>query len=124
MMETILGKMEFNTGFKCNSKITFCGEESDIVVKAKAYFETDGISEAQMDAMAKYSDSLKKVWSLMTDLAEEYDENAKQRFVPKTLLFGRNGECALLCDDNDEPDEGIAICIYPKAVIISQDDYL
>ena len=41
-----------------------------------------------------------------------------------TLLFGRNGECALLCDDNNEPDEGIAICIYPKAVIKSQDDYL
>lgn len=124
MIETILGNMEFNTGFKCNNSITFCGEEKEIIVKAKAYFEADGITEAQKEAMKKYSESVKKIGDLVSDLAEEYDENAKQRFVPKTLLFSRDGECALLCDDNDEPDEGIAICIYPKAVIVSQDDYL
>ena len=124
MIQTILGEMEFNTGFKCPGKLIYCGEEKNITIKLKAYFESDGITEAQVDAMKKYVDSFSKVWSLITDLSEEYDEEAKRRFVPKTLLFGRNGECALLCADNNEPDEGIAICIYPKAVIKSQDDYL
>ena len=124
MVETILGKMEFNTGFKCLGKLVYCGEEKEITIKMKAYFENDGITEAQIDAMKKYAASSSGIWSLITDLAEEYDKEAKSRFVPRTLLFGRDGECALLCDDNKEPDEGIAICIYPKAVIMSQDDYL
>ena len=47
-----------------------------------------------------------------------------QDLYKENKLFGRDGECALLCDDSEEPDEGIAVCIYPTEIIMSQDDYL
>ena len=49
---------------------------------------------------------------------------ASDRFIPKTLLVNRDGSIAIMCDDEDEPDEGIAICLMPEMQIMSQDDYL
>lgn len=124
MIETAVGTLNFSVGFKKNDKILFCGYEADIVIKAKAYFEEDGITEVQKSTIEKYKMNYQRVCDTITRLAEEYDNNAKSRFLPKTLLFGRKGECALLCDDKSAPDEGIAICIYPNEEILSQDDYL
>lgn len=124
MIETAIGTMEFNTGFKIQDNIIFCGVSNTIVIKAKAYFEKDGITEKQRKMIQKYSDNKSQIGDIITEVVSKYDINAKSRFVPKTLLFGRDGECALLCDDNREPDEGIAVCIYPREEVISQDDYL
>jgi len=46
------------------------------------------------------------------------------RFIPRTLLFERNGNYALLFDDTAEPDGGIAVCLFPEEQIVQQDDYL
>jgi hypothetical protein len=124
MIETVLGKMEFNTGFKMQDSILFCGESKKITVKVKAYYEDDGITDKQSEALKKYSECRLQMNEKISDLAIGFDKDAKERFIPKTLLFGRNGECALLCDDITEPDEGIAICLFPNENVISQDDYL
>lgn len=123
-MKTILGNMEFDTGFKRKDSIIFCGSAKEIIIKVKAYFEKDGITENQEVALKKYNDNRILINDKFTELAIKYDKNASNRFLPKTLLFGRNGECALLCDDNEEPDEGIAICVFPNELVVSQDDYL
>lgn len=123
-MKTIFGNMEFDTGFKRQDSIIYFGEAKSITVKAKAYFEKDGITKEQMDAMKKYCDNKAVINNRIIDLAMEYSEDAKNRFIPRTLLFERDGECALLCDDIEEPDDGIAICIFPNEIVISQDDYL
>lgn len=123
-MHTILGEMQFNVGFKREEKIVFCENPRTIIIKVKAYFEEDGITAEQAEALKKYSENKIEINDTLTELAINYDKNAASRFIPKTLLFGRNGECALLCDDEMEPDEGIAICIYPEKKVVSQDDYL
>lgn len=124
MIETVLGKMEFNTGFKKEDSIVFCDEVRSITVKAKAYYEEDGITNEQQESIKRYNANRAGINEKLTELALKYDKDAKNRFLPKTLLFGRKGECALLCDDKEEPDEGIAICIYPDELVVSQDDYL
>ena len=124
MIETAIGSMEFDIGFKKQGKIIFCEDERTIIIKAKAYYEEDGITEEQEKAIKKYNDNKLEISKLIKKLVVKYDKDAKSRFVPKTLLFGRNGECALLCDDREEPDEGIAVCLFPNELVVSQDDYL
>ena len=46
------------------------------------------------------------------------------RFHPRTFLFKIDGSVALLCDDTENPDEGIAIVVTQDYEIVSQDDYL
>lgn len=124
MIETAIGTMKFDMGFKKQDVLLFCGKEKNIVVKAKAYYEQDGITDAQKAAIDKYKREKSKISNDITDLMEKSYRNDKERFVPKTILVGREGELALLCSDNKNPDEGIAICVYPKLEIVSQDDYL
>ena len=54
----------------------------------------------------------------------EYNEDAKTRFSPRRLLFDTDGGCALLCDDVEDEDEGIAVCIIPNQCVMDQSDYL
>lgn len=124
MIETAIGTMKFDMGFKKQDILFFRGKEKNIVVKAKAYYEKDGITEAQKEAIEKYKQDKSKISNDITDLMEKLYRNDKERFVPKTILVGREGNLALLCSDNNNPDEGIAICVYPKLEIVSQDDYL
>jgi hypothetical protein len=39
-------------------------------------------------------------------------------------LFQRDGGYALLLDDKSDEDDGIAVCLVPKAEVLSQDAYL
>ena len=51
-------------------------------------------------------------------------KHAESRFTPTALHFDREGGCALLCDDEEDADDGIAVCIIPEKCVVSQDDYL
>ncbi len=44
--------------------------------------------------------------------------------APRTLLFQRDDGHALLLDDKEDENGGIAVCLAPKESIISQDEYL
>lgn len=123
-MDTVLGEMEFSIGFKMVDSIVFCGDAKAITIKIKAYFVEDGITAEQNNTMKQYKDNRIEITKKFTKLATEHDSDAKERFIPRTLLFGRDGECALLCDDEKYPDEGIAICVFPNEAVVSLDDYL
>ena len=57
-------------------------------------------------------------------MLKEYSDFAQEQFIPRTLLMNRDGSYALLFDDRDNEDEGIAVCLAPEEKIVSQDDYL
>ncbi len=48
----------------------------------------------------------------------------KRVFLPRRILFDTDGGCALLCDDIEDRDEGIAVCIMPGKCVMDQSDYL
>lgn len=123
-MKTALGELKFNTGWKATTKIDWFGKSQEITVKAKAYFEKDGITAEQNASITSFSNNESEILKKISLLASDFSENASSRFFPKTLLFLRDGSSALLCDDIENPDEGIAICISPECKIVSQDDYL
>ena len=91
MIETAIGTMKFDMGFKKQDILFFRGKEKNIVVKAKAQYEKDGITEAQKEAIEKYKQDKSKISNDITDLMEKLYRNDKERFVPKTILVGREG---------------------------------
>lgn len=124
MLHDIFGEITFHVGWKMDKNIYLFGKEYPIKVKLQAYFEEDGITEKQEKSYLEYRDTEAEKLHIVEKLLCNYAESAANRFTPKTLLFNRDGSYALLCDDCDEPDEGIAVCLSPKEQVVSQDDYL
>lgn len=125
MNNAVFGELVFNTGWKTKSDIVFFGKNYNIVVKAKAYSEKDGITNEQETAFNYFKtnkdEQLKTVEKLLTDFA---DGETSKRFVPRVLLFQRDGGYALLFDDRKDEDDGVAVCLAPKTRVVSQDEYL
>ena len=124
MKHPVFGEITFSVGWKASRKIQLFGNDYDIKLKVQAYFEEDGITSEQEQAYLDYSSKEGSKLRIVEELLNSYSASPQNRFTPKTLLFQRDGSYALLCDDNDEPDEGIAVCLAPSEQIVSQDEYL
>ena len=124
MLHDLFGEITFNTGWKSKKTIRVFDKEYTINLKIQAYFEEDGITEEQENAYSEFCKSENEKLETVENLLRGYSDSPEQEFIPKTLLINRDGSYALLCDDTDNEDEGIAVCLYPEEVIISQDDYL
>jgi hypothetical protein len=134
MSKSVFGNVVFNYGFDTKANISLLGKEYDITVTAAAYREQDGISEKQEKAYQAYKASEQEKLTRIEELLQQYRKaktgNPSSRaqlstlFTPRTLLFGRDGAYALLLDDAENPDEGLAVCLAPKEKVVSQDGYL
>ena len=124
MLHDLFGEITFNTGWKSKKTIRLFDKEYTINLKIQAYFEEDGITEEQANAYSEFCKSENEKLETVENLLRGYSDSPQEKFTPKTLLIDRDGSYALLCDDIDNEDEGIAVCLYPQEVIISQDDYL
>lgn len=125
MINTALGNLQFNIGWKSEIPITLFKRIHQVILKVRAYRETDGITDEQQEALRYFKnhsvEQMKDVEDLLTSYAgKEHND----RFVPRTLIIERDGEMALLCDDENFPDNGIAVVLYPIRKIVMQDDYL
>lgn len=125
MNSPVFGELVFNVGWKAETEILLFHNNYTVTIKASAYYEKDGISAEQEAAIIDFgthkNERLTMVEKLLTDFSER---DASQQFVPRTILFKRNGNYALLLDDREDEDEGIAVCFQPEAKIVSQDEYL
>ena len=124
MLHDVFGNLTFSVGWKARKSINLFGKDYPINLKVQAYFEEDGITKDQEDAYIDFCKSENNKLHIVEKLLEQYSDLPEKKFVPKTLLINRDGSYALLCDDNDDPDEGIAVSLSPKEAIMSQDDYL
>lgn len=103
-MDTILGKMNFDIGWKCKGEIELFGRSWPIVFKAKAYRQEDGITSAQKKAFENFE---KNGAILLHEVEELLPPQEQSRYIPKILLFNRDGEVALLLDDYKNLDDGV-----------------
>lgn len=124
MMHDVFGDIEFAVGWKTNKSIVLFGHSYVVTVKIQAYLEEDGITKEQENAYINFLNTEEIKMNCIERLLKEYSASAELRFIPKTLLIDRDGAYALLFDDEDNPDDGIAVCLEPEEKIMSQDDYL
>ncbi len=124
MVKTAFGEMTFSIGWKTQRNLSIYEKKYPITIKLQAYYKTDVLPAKQLkscDLFVNYEDKMiEEIERLMSDYADDFGT----RFIPQTLLIKKNGSIALLCDDENNPDEGIAICLYPETSVVSQDDYL
>lgn len=125
MNNKTFGELTFNTGWKIKTDISLYGTNQNVVVKAKAYHESDGVTAEQEAAYADFKGNKDTRLITVEKLLDAFAEgNSVKRFIPQTLLFQRNGGYALLFDDKQDEDGGIAVILAPKAEVKSQDEYL
>jgi len=115
---------KFDAGWVAPIQIHLFGVEYSITLRMKSYRESDGITVEQDQAYADYSVRKEQIQKQIETELLRYAADAEKRFSPRTLLVQRDGAYALLCDDANYPDEGIAICVKPYFNIVSQDEYL
>lgn len=125
MIHSTFGNLQFNTGWKTKIDVVLFEKVYHITVKAHAYNEADGITSAQESAISDYKSHMDEQNKEAEALLRSYSgEDCAERFKPQTLLFERDGGYALLCDDRDDPDDGIAVVLAPERKVLSQDEYL
>lgn len=124
MRHNIFGEITFHVGWKADRNIYLFGKKHSVTMKIQAYFEEDGITKEQEQAYLAYKEKEAEKLHVIEKLLRGCADSPELRFEPKTLFFDRDGSCALLCDDREEPDEGIAVCLMPQEKVLSQDEYL
>lgn len=125
MNNSIFGEMIFNTGWKAATEITLFGKTASITVKAKAYYEKDGITTEQEAAFSDFNDNKVKRLKIVEKLLSDYSViDTSNRFTPRTLLFDREGGYAILFDDKSDVDNGVVVCLLPTEKVLTQDEYL
>jgi len=125
MNSPVFGEMVFNVGWKAKTEISLFDKNYSLIIKASAYFEKDGITADQEAAIVDFGDNKNERLKIAEKMLTGFSKgDVAQRFVPRTLLFQRDGSYALLLDDKEEEDEGIAICLQPEVKIVSQDEFL
>lgn len=125
MMDSVFGALRFDVGWKTEIDAGLFGKTRRVTVKARAYREEDGLTPEQESAFADYKSREEEIWKAAEKLLQDFaGGDCAARFTPRTLLFERDGGYALLCDDGEDPDGGIAIELAPRRRVASQDDYL
>jgi hypothetical protein len=124
MNNSVLDDFEFNVGWKRNRSILINNTEYEIVVHIQAYYESDGINEEQKQAYSEYLKNEKSFLERTEKLIDDAIGGSSDFLTPTTLYIDRDGSFAILFDDVNNPDEGIAVCLYPSEKIISQDEFL
>ena len=120
----------------------FVGKKYNIDVTAQAYYENEAITAEQENTYAIFLEiqtnkMTGRIEKLLKDFYEDIDfekfylyqdkikKGAPGEFLtPKYLLIQRDGECALLFDDENDLDNGMVVILYPKEEVMTQDNYL
>ncbi|MDR1531373.1 MAG: hypothetical protein LBS62_04185 [Clostridiales bacterium] len=132
MNHPVFGEITFNHGWDGKATITLWGRQYNIVYTAAAYFKKDGITAEQERAFTAFqSDKVARLAQVET-LLQRYISGAdpkeptsgRARLTPRSLLFERDGGYALLLDDADNPDNGLAVRLHPDERVMTQDEYL
>lgn len=125
MISTAFGELTFQIGFKRQIEITLFGKTVLIVLKAKAYYEQEGLTVEQLTSLCDLHEHLtERMQTAETLLEHEANQNAASRFTARTLLVQRDGEYALLLDDAEDEEDGVAVVLSPITQVLSQSEYL
>jgi len=124
MDDEVFGEMTFDTGWYKEGEIRYYGETYPIVICCAAYFESDPVTDEMRENYLLFLDNRRRFEETVERMvAEECAENPERRFTPQMLLF-QDEEMALLLDDEDDPDNGLAIILLPNERVETQDAYL
>lgn len=125
MIDKDFGEVIFNDGFDTKINVTIFSKTQKVLVTALAYEESDGISKEQKKSFLTFNNKkIEYISKIESILVDEFGNKANDRFNISSIFINRDGELALLFDDQQNEDEGIAVQIIPEILICEQSNYL
>ncbi|MCM0599158.1 hypothetical protein [Periweissella fabalis] len=125
IQDTVFGNIKFGVvSFLTTINVNIFGENQAIIVDIRAYEEKDGITTAQQIAFSNFTQQKDILLSQLQSGLMTIDSQAQTRFTAKNMLIDRNGELALLFDDAQNEEDGLAVQLLPNFLITEQDSYL
>jgi hypothetical protein len=123
MKDKVFGSLSFNIGWQKKERIAVYGKKYDVTLDVAAYFETDGITDAQRSSYKKYKNKAAALIKNVENKLKEYEPNAEKKYVPALMKIKRDGGLAIAFDDVNETEGGIVVCVLPKLELMSPDRY-
>ena len=131
MHNNVFGEVTFGiTGWRANYSIMLWGNSHEIIADAEAFDEADSITVEQEESF----ESFKKFQAekqeriellLMRYFGSKFDATQlSKRLTPRKIKVEQDGCCAMLFDDEEDPDNGIAVIFIPEEEVMTQDEYL
>ena len=125
MENRIFGEMNYHTGWEKKMIIPFNNQKIEIVIHAKAHGVEEEITQEQENLFSYFHDNVDFVMKeveqeLLKDSGKEY----AKRYTPVMLLIKKDGRSALLFDDIDDLENGLAISFFSGIRIMTQDEFL
>jgi len=130
MYNTVFGEVVFKHGWRTETEITLWGRTFAIIVNAKAYYQTEEITAEQETAYSAFNDQKAEKQRIIESLLISYyddiisGEQLLKQLTPTKLTINSEGGCAMLFDDEEDPDNGLAVTIFPDEDVMTQDEYL
>jgi len=133
MTNKVFGDVTFDdgAGWVVNEplKMELWGSSYSVKVTAESYSEDEAITKEQENAYKKFKSVLSKKQTATEKLLSDYLDDAgaeqlRSRLTPKFLIINDEGECALLFDDTEDEDDGLAVVLLPEEEVMTQDEYL
>jgi len=124
MNDEIFGKVSFDAGWNREDTISIWGKNYSILVTAVAYYEHESITVAQQSAYHSFAMNKTIISKKIENLLVEYMDEPEKHLKPRFLVIEKNGAYALMLDDDNDPDNGVAVQLEPDERVVSQDAYL
>ena len=124
MNDKIFGEVSFDAGWNKDENISLWGKTNGILVTAVAYYESEAITEAQQSSYRSYNLNKSIMEKKIEQLLSNYMDEPEKHLTPRFLVFEKDGAYALMLDDDNDPDNGVAVQLAPVAKVTSQDAYL
>lgn len=122
-MATDMSGFIFKIGFKKEDSFVFFGVEHKITVKIKAYYQEDGMTDEQISAYEYYLTNKCDIQAKVENIISESDYD-RETLKPTMLTIRCDGEIALMIQDSNDYDGGLAAVISPELKLLTQDEYL
>ena len=130
MFNNAFGEILFDTGWKTKTEIVLWENTYSIKVKARSYYEEDGITAEQESAYMEFKTLKAEKQRIIESMLSQFYKNERnadqlrKQLTPTMLVIERDGAYALLFDDEDDLDNGLAAVLSPEEKVLTQDEYL
>lgn len=125
MFNATFGDLTFDYGFERDLNLFWLGQSRQITLYLLAYELEDSVTLNQERAYQAFQ----KQQQALLELAEkefliQFGQAEANRFDLTSLFISREGELALLLNDQADPENDLAIQLLPQFSIFRQSDYL
>jgi len=128
IVNEVFGEVFFNYGWKTKTEIVLWGKTYNILISAESYYEEDDITSEQEKSYVSFKEmkAVKQntIEMLLSQYFKDQEDDLCDFLTPTALVIQSNGDYALLFDDANDRDNGIAVALSPEEEVMTQDEYL